>query len=753
MPASATVSVSGTTATFGFVIPRGQDGLNGENGEPGVPGPPPAVGESTVETLEPGAQATVQTTYSSPTATFEFGIPRGATGSAGTTYTPVASAFSIAPDLPASASVTIDGGIATFSFGIPRGATGLSGTGGNGDNEYLGATITVNVPEAGDEDYVFGKLKNGSVLGIGDGEKTALDIIKEVLFAYNGFEDPTVTFTPSSATAGSNSVTVNITVSGDNANSNLGVTSDVKFYRKVGSGEFFPIGSVVGITASSYSESLENTYTGLQTDDVTYKGVVEFSDGDDQGERGSEKTYSFQTATFDPSFYTSVYLNNNTLGAGVATGNRDIIASSVENINYDSGASIQFKIETYRYTSGTNLAETTVAGTSTVFTGQGSHNFTLEDYPVSLANTANSGRREFKAFVREIINGATGDWFPAQTKVTFTPQYVNVTAPDISASPPSLSTPSGTVTFSGTVTNGNHVFGSTVQYQLRENNSLIDGTNNYSTASSISLSEDIFVDISDGEANTYRWYVDSYSTGIPPDLGSTITFSANTTGNSSPTLTSSPSLGSFDYPNDTVTFSGAVDNNNAQFSHEARLRLYQNSQPIYDSGWSGESSLDFNEQVEITLDSDGESNTFYARADFRDASGVETDTNLTSSNIIYNLDAFSPNTPTLSYSGTLSSGGGYRTITDVPNGINPNIGNFTVTVSNPNHVYNGSVTLRLKRRAINPIPGIAEFANVAQTVGAGATVSIVNNSAFDPDFSDAEAYYVYASVEDALRAR
>jgi len=93
---AATVGVSfdGTNVRFTFGIPRGNDGSQGQpgnNGSDGGQGPQGAQGPpfaqaivDGVTTLDPGQQATVQTSFDGSNVRFQFGIPRGNDGSSGT---------------------------------------------------------------------------------------------------------------------------------------------------------------------------------------------------------------------------------------------------------------------------------------------------------------------------------------------------------------------------------------------------------------------------------------------------------------------------------------------------------------------------------------------------------------------------------------------------------------------------------------------------------------------------------------------
>ena len=92
-PAAVGVSFDGTNVRFTIDIPRGSDGGQGPAGNDGGQGPPgndgaqgPPFAQAIVDgvtTLDPGQQATVQTTFDGSNVRFTFGLPRGNDGSNG----------------------------------------------------------------------------------------------------------------------------------------------------------------------------------------------------------------------------------------------------------------------------------------------------------------------------------------------------------------------------------------------------------------------------------------------------------------------------------------------------------------------------------------------------------------------------------------------------------------------------------------------------------------------------------------------
>ena len=86
-PASVNVNFDGSAVRMIFNLPRGFTGNDGGTGAQGGPGPqgPPfanAIVDS-VTTLNPGENATVQTSFDGSNVRFQFGIPRGQNGNDG----------------------------------------------------------------------------------------------------------------------------------------------------------------------------------------------------------------------------------------------------------------------------------------------------------------------------------------------------------------------------------------------------------------------------------------------------------------------------------------------------------------------------------------------------------------------------------------------------------------------------------------------------------------------------------------------
>jgi len=146
--ASVTNSGSTSAAIFDFTIPRGAVGATGAagaKGDTGAAGAAASVSVGSTTTTSPGTSATVYNSGSTSAAVLNFGIPRGADGQTGpkgdtgnTGAKGDAATISVGTvttgTAGSSASITNVGtsSAAVFNFSIPRGNTGNAGTPGVG---------------------------------------------------------------------------------------------------------------------------------------------------------------------------------------------------------------------------------------------------------------------------------------------------------------------------------------------------------------------------------------------------------------------------------------------------------------------------------------------------------------------------------------------------------------------------------------------------------------------------------------------
>ena len=156
----ASVTNSGTTerVVLNFTIPRGapgKDGTPGTKGDPGEKGDPgdkgdpgatPTIAVGNVTTLNAGEQATVTNVGTATAAIFDFGIPKGADGTAGGGTT-ISVTVGQTETLPVGEEATVtNSGTAEniiLDFGIPAGPEGVPGDPGEKGDPGDAATITV----------------------------------------------------------------------------------------------------------------------------------------------------------------------------------------------------------------------------------------------------------------------------------------------------------------------------------------------------------------------------------------------------------------------------------------------------------------------------------------------------------------------------------------------------------------------------------------------------------------------------------
>jgi len=141
-PATVQTSFDGASVRFTFGIPRGNDGTNGSNGSDGGQGPPfTNFIVDGVNMLNPNDPASVQTTFDGNAVRMIFNLPRGFTGNdggmgaqggPGPQGPPFANAVvdsvtTLNPGDNATVQTSFDGSNVRFQFGIPRGFPGNDG--------------------------------------------------------------------------------------------------------------------------------------------------------------------------------------------------------------------------------------------------------------------------------------------------------------------------------------------------------------------------------------------------------------------------------------------------------------------------------------------------------------------------------------------------------------------------------------------------------------------------------------------------
>ncbi len=131
---------TGATGPTGETGPQGEVGATGPQGETGATGPAPTITIGTVETTDPGTQATATISGTDGNYTLDFTIPQGATGPQGETgaegaqgvagqdgETPTLAIGTVSTGAPGSdAEATITGTAPNYvlNLTIPQGPTG-----------------------------------------------------------------------------------------------------------------------------------------------------------------------------------------------------------------------------------------------------------------------------------------------------------------------------------------------------------------------------------------------------------------------------------------------------------------------------------------------------------------------------------------------------------------------------------------------------------------------------------------------------
>jgi len=224
------------------------------------------------------------------------------------------------------------------------GATGATGpAGADGESETLSSAIDIFLPNGGN----FGQFSSGEEITVGDGTKTAIDIIREALVELGQIGQVSFsTVTPGSVDYSKTSISslsVSLTASVANTNHTAPTPSTVsfEFFKKVGQatayGSSFQTVSASGATATAtVTDTLDFAFaTTDPTNEWIYFKVVAT---DSQNSTTTNAEY-----VFNPSY--SVPLING-LSANTATGSGESLGSSLNNRTRFNGESvIRFRVQ------------------------------------------------------------------------------------------------------------------------------------------------------------------------------------------------------------------------------------------------------------------------------------------------------------------------------------------------------------------------------------------------------------------------
>lgn len=317
----------------------GPQGPQGPQGEPGDTGPQGPNGRSAyqvyVDSLSPGSSALSEAQWLA--SLVGANGPTGATGAQGNLGF---SAYQVWLGLGNTGTEQdfID------SIVGATGATGSTGpAGADGESETLSSAINIFLPNSGN----FGKFSSGEQITVGDGTKTAIDIIREALVELGTIGQVSFsTVTPGSVDYSKTSISslsVSLTASVANTNHTAPTPSTVsfEFFKKVGQatayGSSFQTVSASGATATAtVTDTLDFAFaTTNPTNEWIYFKVVAT---DSQNSSTTNAEY-----VFDPSY--SVPLING-LSANTATGSGESLGSSLNNRTRFNGESvIRFRVQ------------------------------------------------------------------------------------------------------------------------------------------------------------------------------------------------------------------------------------------------------------------------------------------------------------------------------------------------------------------------------------------------------------------------
>jgi len=230
------------------------------------------------------------------------------------------------------------------------GADGADGAdGSDATTETLDSAITVFLPDGGN----FGKFSHTDQIVVGDGNKTAIDIIREALVQLGQIQAPTINVTPNSVgfndTPISNA-TAQIQASVTNPNSSQGSTITFKFYKKIGSGAFSLIHTQTGVTGASASYTHSETYSfAFATENPTNEHIT-WKVSAEEPDNGQGEVFSSEV-DYDPVYISPRLIKtNNTNGIELQRKSNALATVSSDETDsnrqlYNGESNLKFKVE------------------------------------------------------------------------------------------------------------------------------------------------------------------------------------------------------------------------------------------------------------------------------------------------------------------------------------------------------------------------------------------------------------------------
>ena len=228
----------------------------------------------------------------------------------------------------------------------PTGAAGA--TGPAGPTETLQDDITVYVPDA-DGEYIFGKLQHGDEIAATDanGNKSALDIIKEVLLELGSISISSFTAVPSGIgySSSAESASVTFTCTCPNVNSSQGSTVSYSFQKSIGNenGTYTEFASKDNVSGDSATGVETISFTAFpDSDEFVYVKCVVTEDT-----TGQVVTTS-TPLSFEPTYAKPRIIFTSNTSSGILLDRRDLGGQSESDTNrqvHNGRSHVEFRIQ------------------------------------------------------------------------------------------------------------------------------------------------------------------------------------------------------------------------------------------------------------------------------------------------------------------------------------------------------------------------------------------------------------------------
>ena len=216
-------------------------------------------------------------------------------------------------------------------------------------DQTLDEAINVFLPDGGN----FGKFSHTDTIEVGDGTKTAIDIIREALSQLGNISAPSINVTPNNVGFSDTAITdatAQIQASVTNPNTSQGSTITFKFYKKIGSGSFTLIHTETGVTGSSASYTHSELYSfAFSTENPTNEHITWKVSAEDP-DNGQGEVFSSEVV-YNP-VYTPPRLLNASNGNGISlqrvTNATATVSSDEDDANrqlYNGESNLKFKVE------------------------------------------------------------------------------------------------------------------------------------------------------------------------------------------------------------------------------------------------------------------------------------------------------------------------------------------------------------------------------------------------------------------------